>query len=136
MKKTNQSISGTSFHTITIDTTPETLLAVADKLQADYFECNDGQDKTNFEFMFETSEGDVFTIYDWKYGHELIMNERITFNIGSRDMSIAMTAKEELTKFIVEMQGDAVLDRYIKLDVSHQNWLDQIEKDNDITIIN
>jgi hypothetical protein len=85
--------------------------------------------------MFETSEGEVFTVYDWKYGHELIMNERITFNIGSKDRVGALRGKEELKKLVVEIQGDAVLDRYSKLNPETKEWLDKVSKDFNMTII-
>tara|TARA_R100000963_G_C4644763_1_gene108704 strand:- start:2373 stop:3161 length:789 start_codon:yes stop_codon:yes gene_type:complete len=96
MKATNQTITGTCFHNVQITTTPEKLTQVAEKLGAEYFEANDGQDKCNFDFMFETSDGNVFTVYDWKFYRRLRDTEQITFNIGSKDEMISHTAKQEL----------------------------------------
>ena len=97
MKTTNQTIVGTSYHDVQITTTPKKLKQVAEKLGAEYFEANDGHDKSNFNFMFETSDGDVFTVYDWKYYETLQDDELIEFNIGSKDKISSLKAKHELS---------------------------------------
>ena len=105
MKATNQTITGTCFHNVQITTTPATLKQVADKLLADYSDNNTGDDKTNFDFEFETSDGDVFTIYDWKSYRKLRDTEQITFNIGSKDENISQTAKQELMDEILNLNN-------------------------------
>jgi hypothetical protein len=81
MKATKQSTNGTCLQGYFKCTAGE-LIGIAKKLGANYEDTNDGRDKTNFNFKFETSDGKVFTVYDWKYYHPLVMNEEIQFNIG------------------------------------------------------
>lgn len=104
MKATNNTPTGTSFYNVQITTTPLELKRVAERLDADYSENNTGEDKSNYDFTFETAEGDVFTIYDWKKGRTLRDNEQITFNIGSKDEMISHTAKQELFIEIAKLE--------------------------------
>ena len=92
-KLTEKSASGTSFYDITITTTPQKLI---DALGEPQFGDNSGQDKSNFDFICETEDGDVFTIYDWKEYRPLKMNEIVTFHIGGNSKFVTMTAKTEL----------------------------------------
>tara|TARA_R110002051_G_scaffold192560_1_gene261070 strand:+ start:1013 stop:1423 length:411 start_codon:yes stop_codon:yes gene_type:complete len=96
MKATKQLGNGTSFHGVTIRTRPIDLISLAKKLGADFQECNTGEDKCNFDFEFETSKGDVFTIYDWKEYRELAEDENVSFHIGAENRIISQTAKMEL----------------------------------------
>ena len=57
---------------------------------------NDGTDKVNFEWEMETSEGEVFTVYDWKEGRSIGKSETIEWHIGSRTPSISYTALNEI----------------------------------------
>lgn len=43
---------------------------------------NDGKDKTNFEWDMQTTDGDVFTVYDWKEYRVLDLDEPIEWHIG------------------------------------------------------
>lgn len=43
---------------------------------------NNGRDKTNFEWWMETTNGDAFTIYDWKEYRVLDLDEPIEWHIG------------------------------------------------------
>jgi len=104
MKATKQTASGTSFHGVTIKTRPIDLISLANKLGAEYYDSNDGNDKCNFDFEFETSKGDVFTIYDWKKYRVLEEDEKVIFNIGAADRSISQTAAQELKLTIIETE--------------------------------
>jgi len=57
---------------------------------------NDGTDKVNFEWEMETSDGEVFTVDDWKEGRSISKNETIEWHIGSRTPSISATALNEI----------------------------------------
>jgi hypothetical protein len=96
-KLTEKSASGTSFHGTTITTTPQKLI---DALGEPQFGDNSGQDKTNFDFVCETENGDIFTIYDWKEYRPLKMDEIIDFHIGGKTKFVTMTAQTELAKLL------------------------------------
>jgi hypothetical protein len=94
-KQTNQSANGTSFHDVTIKTSANKLISV---LGEPHWVNNTGEDKVNFEFIFETDEGDVFTIYDWKHYRKLDLDEVIEWHIGSHSRMISWDAQDEITK--------------------------------------
>jgi hypothetical protein len=94
-KQTNQSANGTSFHDVTIKTSANKLISV---LGEPHWVNNTGEDKVNFEFIFETDEGDVFTIYDWKHYRKLDLDEIIEWHIGSHSRMISWDALDEITK--------------------------------------
>jgi hypothetical protein len=93
MKKTTQSISGTSFHDTTIKASVQQLRQV---LGEPCYEGNDGQDKTNFEWDMETNSGDVFSVYDWKEYRSISETEQIEWHIGGHSKSITEQAKREI----------------------------------------
>ncbi len=97
MKATSKSSIGTSFHGTTINASVEMLIKVLGKPS---FECNDGEDKVNFEWIMENSEGDVFTIYDWKEYAPLGREDMVEFHIGGRSESVTQQAREEITNAI------------------------------------
>jgi hypothetical protein len=93
IKKTEQSTTGTSFHDITIETTLGRLRAAFGDPQ---FENNDGKDKSNIDYCLETSDGDVFTVYDWKHYRPIGEDEVLRFHIGAYSNHIAFQAKQEM----------------------------------------
>ena len=93
--KTKQTATGTSFHGITIKTTLGRLRAAFGDPQ---FENNDGEDKTNIDYVLETSNGDVFTVYDWKHYRPIGEDEVVDFHIGAYTIHIAFEAKQEMHK--------------------------------------
>ncbi len=95
IKKTEQSSTGTSFHSITIKTTLGRLRAAFGDPQFGY---NDGQDKTNIDYCLETSNGDVFTVYDWKHYRPIGEDEVVNFHIGAYTIHVAFEAKQEMHK--------------------------------------
>lgn len=58
---------------------------------------NDGKDKVNFEWMCETSEGDIFTIYDWKEYCKIKTTGQYHFHIGAKNEKVAEKALLLLT---------------------------------------
>ena len=96
-KLSSISAGGTSFHGHVITTTVSKLREVIGDPQC---ECNDGSDKTNFDWTCETEGGQVFTIYDWKYYRELDEDEYVDFHIGAANSVIAHQAVQELRKIL------------------------------------
>lgn len=93
MKKTNLSANGTSFHDITITTTINKLTDVLGL--PTYFD-NSGQDKVNVEWVCETEEGNIVTIYDWKEYRSLRLDDEVEFHIGGKNVFETLDAKDEL----------------------------------------
>ena len=94
-KKTYQSTDGTSFYGVVIRATVDQLISAFGDPSMEY---NTGEDKVNFEWEMETDEGEVFTIYDWKYYRPLSSDEIVTWNIGSKSKSVSWDAEKELLK--------------------------------------
>ena len=94
MKSTNKSTGGTSFHGTTFSATVQDLRKA---LGLPEYEQNDGEDKINFEWVLETEDGEVFTVYDWKEYHELDEEmEDIDWHIGGNSKAITEKALEEI----------------------------------------
>jgi hypothetical protein len=94
MKATKKSTSGTSFHDTTIRETPANMINYLGEPHCI------GGDKTNMEWEMETSDGTVFTIYDWKNYEGIEMNEVVEWHIGGHSEADTEKAREELITFI------------------------------------
>ena len=99
MKKTFKEVTGTSFHDSVINCSVSTLKKVLGEPDCDI---NDGEDKVNFEWDMETSNGDVFTVYDWKEYRSLNENEMIEWHIGGMSKAITEQAKREIREAIAK----------------------------------
>lgn len=88
----------TSFHHTTIVATPQELIDLAESLGAEYHENNTGEDKTNFDFDFETDTGIYFTVYDWKEYRALDLNKVAIWHIGGETEYNTREAVVELAK--------------------------------------
>ena len=64
------------------------------------FDDNTGQDKTNMEWVCESREGFVFTIYDWKQYEPLNENHNYGFHIGGFSEEETKKAKAEIELMI------------------------------------
>ena len=93
IKLTDRTANSTSFHGTTIKVTVNELTKIIGEAQ---IIGNDGQDKVNFDWTCENSNGDVFTIYDWKEYRALDLDETIVFHIGGESKSITEQSKNEL----------------------------------------
>ena len=93
MKATFKSANGTSFHSTTLSATVQDLRKI---LGIPRDEQNDGEDKTNFEWVLETDDGEVFTVYDWKEYRKLEEDEEIEWHIGGDSRRITEKALEEI----------------------------------------
>ena len=94
---TRKSGSGTSFHGSTIKTTPRKL-----KELFPHSWKKGGDGKTNFNFHLEDGEGNVFTIYDWKYYRELEEDEVVIWHIGAKNKIVSDAAASELENILRE----------------------------------
>ena len=93
--------SGTSFHGQVIEATVQELRDILGEPSAAQ---NDGSDKVNFEWDMINSEGNVFTVYDWKEYRVLPENEVIEWHIGAHDKIKAITSKMELQQALSQTQ--------------------------------
>ena len=100
MKATNKSATGTSFYNSTLKCSIDTLFKV---LGEPIDDSNTGEDKTNFEWIMETSRGDVFTVYDWKEYRSLNYSDVIEWHIGGMSKQITDLAKQEIRESIVKI---------------------------------
>lgn len=93
MKKTEnyQAINGTSFHGDIVTATVNELTLLFGEPS---YECNDGEDKCNFEWDMEDEEGRPFTIYDWKQYRPIGRNELVDWHIGGHSVSVTSAAAE------------------------------------------
>ena len=97
MKKTEKSANGTSFHDVTITTTINELVRV---LGEPTYTGDPMEDKVSVEWICETEEGEVVTIYDWKEYRRLEDNELVEFHLGGHRKIHTLNGKEELVKLL------------------------------------
>ena len=90
IRKATKSTIGTSFHGSTITTQVGRL---KETFPTSFRETNTGQEKCNYNFKLELSDGDLFTIYDWKEYRPIADDEFITFHIGGFSAEITEKAR-------------------------------------------
>jgi hypothetical protein len=105
IRKTTASANGTSLHGVTLQSTVGELTTV---LGEPTFSNNTGEDKVNYEWILETSSGQVFTIYDWKHYGPIRRNELIEWHIGAHSIRVSNMAKNELIQEIISYQKHEV----------------------------
>ena len=93
MKNTSKNPGGTSFHNNTFRATVSELRRI---LGVPYTVSNDGRDKVNFDWVMETEDGEVFTVYDWKEYRPLSEDEIIVWHIGGHSSLVTMKASREI----------------------------------------
>ena len=79
MKTITRVVGGTSFHGTIVYATVKELREI---LEVPFRGTNDGRDKVNFEWIQETNDGSIFTVYDYKEYRILRENEVIEWHIG------------------------------------------------------
>lgn len=94
MKTTTQSANGTSFYDHTIRATVNDLIQVCGKP----YEHGDPNDKVQYEWLMETENGTVFTIYDWKEYRTFSENDVIAWHIGGNSGYEASKGLSELSQ--------------------------------------
>lgn len=93
MIATSKTTDGTSFFGVTIQATVKSLTQLLGKPAYDY---NDGTEKVNYTWEMETSNGDVFTVYDWKEYRPIHEDEHIEWHIGGFNAEATEQARKEL----------------------------------------
>ena len=93
MINTSKNADGTSFHNDTFRATVSELRQI---LGVPYAVSNDGRDKVNFDWVMETEDGEVFTVYDWKEYRPLSEDEIIEWHIGGHSSLVTMKASREI----------------------------------------
>ena len=101
MRHTTKSAAGTSFHGDVFTATVSDLRKI---LGSPKFEHNDGEDKTNFDWTMETEDGQIFTVYDWKYYRPLEENELVEWHIGGKGGIITSAALNEIAGALNELE--------------------------------
>lgn len=96
-KKTNQTPNGTSFHGTVIVCSANELKTV---LGEPTYEDNTGEDKVNLEWVCETENGKVFTVYDWKEYRPISEDEEIEWHIGGHNQKDTRDAYDEIVEEI------------------------------------
>ncbi len=100
VKPSNLDSEGTSFHDVTIQCTMRDLV----KLLGDCtYGQNSGKDKVNCEWVCETSNGEVFTIYDYKYYRPLQEDEIVVWHIGANSRRVSNMAANQLIQSLNEL---------------------------------
>jgi len=98
MKPTNKSASGTSYWEDTLTTTVnEIKRAFPDAID----DGGDGGYKSYHSFVFETDNGDIVTIYDYKIG-PFKNNDIVEFHIGGASKKITSAAKRVFESLIIQ----------------------------------
>ena len=97
MKYTTKSEEGTSFYGDAFRASVSDLRKI---LGLPKFENNNGEEKTNFDWVMETELGEVITIYDWKEYRALDEDELIDWHIGGEN-EMATRAKNKDRIFFI-----------------------------------
>jgi len=102
MKKTSKTPNGTSFHDDVFNASVSDLRKILGTPES---ETNDGEDKVNFEWVMETEEGEVFTVYDWKEYRVLDEDEIIEWHIGGHSSFATYLAVNEIAGALNELES-------------------------------
>ena len=102
-QKTNKRTNGTSYHGVLLITTPTKLNEILGT--PTYFD-NTGEDKINMEYICETRDGTLFTIYDYRQNGPLNMEYNYGFHIGGFNEDDTEKAKAELELMIDVISPD------------------------------
>ena len=101
MKPTKKLANGTSFHNDVFNASVSDLRKILG--EPDYDD-NSGDDKVNFEWVMQTDNGNVFTVYDWKEYRILDEDEIIEWHIGGHNGSVTAEALNEIAGALNELE--------------------------------
>lgn len=87
---------GTSFHGSTFKATPKQLIEAIGEITNG----RSGDGKVTMEWVRELDNGQVVTVYDWKYRKVIGMDEEIEWNIGGRNQRATEEAKETILSLL------------------------------------
>lgn len=101
MKRTTQNTHGTGFFGTILVATINDLKKVLGK---PLYKQNTGENDINMEWVGETEDGEVFTVYDWHEDHPLKSGtEDIRWHVGGVDHLVTMQAHEEIIQAIIKI---------------------------------
>ena len=92
-KKTNKGVGGTSFHGTTVKTTARNLISI-------FGDSTGSCSKTAYNWDCETSDGKVFTVYDWKEIKKIELDDIIEYHIGGFNKQDTEKAKKEIERIL------------------------------------
>ena len=96
MRQTVQSSNMTSFHGHTVRATVEQISQIC----GSPLYVGSPDEKVQYDWVMETEDGKVFTIYDWKEYREIHEDEVIEWHIGAHDGYTAACGQSELEEAI------------------------------------
>ena len=97
IKTTTRDVSGTSFHGATVRATVNELRAIlGEPTNVD----NSGDEKVNFEWNTVLDDDSIFTVYDWKEGRELDLDEDVNWHIGAFNSFTSFEAQEQIVSLL------------------------------------
>ncbi len=99
LKELNE-VSGTSFHGQTLTATAEELIRVFGPPTIDQ---NGEGDKTNLEWFMKTSDGVVFTVYDWKEYRKILLDEPIEWYIGTYERDDSNIVYNHVVRYLMDL---------------------------------
>jgi hypothetical protein len=100
--KTSKSPQGTSFFDVKISATINQLTQILGKPT---YDTPSGDGKAQKEWVCETSDGILFTIYDWKLYRSLENDEVITWHIGSHSLKNSIKSADEMNDLLEYFKG-------------------------------
>lgn len=103
MKRSDKDIVGTSFHHHTFKASKAHLTEAIGEPEWTERAYQDIKDKVQNEWICETEDGDVFTIYDWKEYRVYGDDEIIEWHIGGHKSSVTRQAQEEIEAVLAQM---------------------------------
>ena len=104
LRKSESRAIGTSFHGSSINGSINQL----SKVIGEPTKINSGDGKTVFQWVMETDENEVITIYDWKMYREVGVDEEIEWNIGGHSKKSTEKAREEIIKLLNKKEYDTI----------------------------
>lgn len=96
MKRSDKDIVGTSFHRHTFRAPKSWIVEAIGELEWTERAYQNINDKVQNEWICETENGDVFTIYDWKEYRAYGDDEIIEWHIGGSSGKITEQAQKEI----------------------------------------
>jgi hypothetical protein len=104
LRKSESKAIGTSFH----DNTIQGSINQLSKVIGEPTKLKSGDGKAVFQWILETDEDEVITIYDWKMYREVGMDEEIEWNIGGHSKKSTERAREEIIKLLNKEEYDTI----------------------------
>ena len=106
LKNIKEGGNGTWFHDVTIEATANEMKAIAKNNNCKYWD-NYGaiNDKSQFDFEFETEEGVVFTVYDWKEYRHYDLDDTLFWHIGGYTKAATQAGSKELLTHLKDIRN-------------------------------